>query len=420
MRNYLFCADILLPDFNKTDGRLWSCVACDQYTSQPQYWEAVASEVGGAPSTLKLILPEVYLDESAERTKKIQSEMTSYVHSVLISHPNSMIYLERRLNGGKLRRGIVGAIDLCDYDFNKGASSLIRATEETVPERIPPRVEIRRGAILELPHVMLLIDDELDAVMQIAKESASDTPLYDHGLMQNSGHVTGYLMSVEQVSAVNRALDTLASRAQMKQKYGRDTSPLLFAVGDGNHSLATAKACFEELRATLGDEIAMKHPARYALVELVNLYDSSLEFEPIYRVLFGVESDDVVREFQKYADAQVGHASAQVVTLTFGNKEITVSIPHPASGLAVGSVQDFVGQYLKSHPSATVDYIHGEDTTRTLSERSDAVGFLFDGMSKRELFATVIADGALPRKTFSMGHASDKRFYTEARRILPD
>jgi hypothetical protein len=259
---------------------------------------------------------------------------------------------------------------------------------------------------------MLLVDDKSDTVMNIAEKSASGRPLYDHDLMQNGGHVTGYLMSEEQIDGVNAALGTLIS--------AETSAPFLFAVGDGNHSLATAKTCFEELRALIGDGAAMKHPARYALVELVNLYDSSLEFEPIYRVLFGVDVMEAAREFESYAAAQDGKADAQTVTLIHGDKEISVAIPHPSSNLAVGSVQDFVGRYLKSHPTAAVDYIHGEETARALSAGDGALGFIFDGMSKDQLFATVIADGALPRKTFSMGHAHDKRFYTEARKILPD
>jgi len=421
LKKYLYPADILLPDFNKTDGTRWSCIACDQYTSEPEYWEAVAHEVGDAPSTLRLILPEVYLDESDGRTAGIQHEMREYLKGLLISHPESMIYLERRLRDGKLRRGIIGAIDLCDYDFTRGSSSLIRATEETVPERIPPRVQIRRGAALELPHVMLLIDDADGNVMSIAREAVNSTPVYDHDLMQNSGHVTGYLLSQKQISDINEALSRLASADEMAEKYGRgDIAPLLFAVGDGNHSLATAKACFDELKAKLGEDAAMSHPARYALVELVDLYDESLEFEPIYRVLFGVDVQKTVAAFESYAAAQNGKAKPQNVTLTFGNEQKTVTIPHPTSNLAVGSVQDFVAAYLNENPSAAVDYIHGEDTAIALSSGDGAVGFIFDGMSKGELFATVIADGALPRKTFSMGHACDKRFYTEARRILRD
>lgn len=413
MKIYLHPSDILLPDFNKTSGTLWSCVACDQYTSEPEYWESVAREVGEAPSTLKLILPEVYLEDGKPHTEKIQDEMNKYLDAVLVCHPDSMIYLERTLADGKIRRGIVGAIDLCDYDFHKGALSLIRATEETVPERIPPRVKIRKGASLELPHVMLLVDDEADGVMKIAEKSKINAPLYDHALMQSSGRVTGYSLSKEQMEEINSSLSSLAASNQNK-------NPLLFAVGDGNHSLATAKTCFENLTAELGDEAAMRHPARYALVELVNLYDSSLEFEPIYRVLFGVDVSDAVTEFEKYAAMQNGVASEQSVTLVFGGKSRTVTIPHPTSNLAVGSVQNFVAEYLSRNPRSTVDYIHGEDTAISLASKENSLGFIFNGMSKNELFATVIADGALPRKTFSMGHARDKRFYTEARKITSD
>lgn len=413
MKNYLYPSDILLPDFNKTDGTRWSCIACDQYTSEPEYWEAVTAEVADAPSTLKLILPEVYLEDGKSHTENIQREMKKYLAEILICHKDSMIYLERRLADGRLRRGIVGAIDLCDYDFHKGASSLIRATEETVPERIPPRVEIRKDAMLELPHVMLLVDDEADLVMNVAEESKANSPVYDHALMQGSGRVTGYLMSKEQMAQVNAALSTLTARSESE-------APLLFAVGDGNHSLATAKTCFENLRLSLGEETAMRHPARFALVELVNLYDSSLEFEPIYRVLFGVDVQNAVSAFEEYAAELRGNAEEQSVTLVFGNEKKTVTIPRPVSNLAVGSVQDFVAKYLAAESHVTVDYIHGEDTAVSLASKRNSLGFIFDGMSKDQLFPTVIADGALPRKTFSMGHACDKRFYTEARKITAD
>ena len=422
MKKHFFTADILLPDMRKQDGRTWSCVACDQYTSEPEYWESIEREIKDAPSTLKLILPEVYLSETDNRIGKIHSAMKDYLESVLVSHPDSMIYLERTLSDGRVRKGIIGAIDLTEYDYRRGSDSLIRATEATVAERIPPRMKVRRGAPLELPHVMLLIDDRNDSAMNIASSAKNSAPVYDHDLLKNSGHVTGYLLDPDTVARVEAALAELIRPETIEKNYGdANIAPLLFAVGDGNHSLATAKACYEEIRAELGDEAAKDHPARYALVEVVNLWDSSLEFEPIYRVVFGVEPQKLLAAFEKYATEQNGSAASQTVTWVYGeDSEGSVTIPHPTSNLAVGSVQDFLDSYMKTYApeSAYIDYIHGEDTARALAAKDNAVAFIYDGMAKDELFATVIADGALPRKTFSMGHAEDKRFYTEARKIL--
>ena len=422
-------ADIYLPDFTVTDGRTWSCVACDQYTSQPDYWETVDALVGSAPSTLRLMLPEVWLDETAARTPHIHAAMNDYLQNVLVAHPDRMVLVERTLADGKVRIGLVGAIDLEAYDYRKGASSLIRATEQTVPERIPPRMTVRRGAPLELPHVMLLIDDRKRTVIEplyAAKDSL--TVAYDYDLMQSSGHLKGYWLDTDAQAALSDALADLITPGAMEERYGRSgLAPLLFAVGDGNHSLASAKACWEEVKATLDAETAKTHPARYALVEVVNLYDASLEFEPIYRVLFGVEPAEAVAAFADYAATLSGEASVQVVEWKYGTGDAArsgrITIPHPVSGLAVGTVQDFLDAYLsgklpvRAPETATVDYIHGEDTAAALSEKAHTVAFLYAGMAKEELFATVISDGALPRKTFSMGHAADKRFYTEARKI---
>lgn len=415
-----FPADILLPPLS-ADGLRWSCVACDQYTSQPDYWEAADQLVGGAPSTLRLILPEVYLSETEARKPAVLSAMETYLRDLLVDHPNAMILVERTLGGGATRWGLVGMVDLLAYDYRKGADSLIRATEATVAERIPARTAIRRDAPAELPHVMMLIDDRRKTVVETLIEKRADmTVAYDHDLMQGGGHLKGYFLSPADMAGVEEALAALVTPEAMAERYGdASLAPLLFAVGDGNHSLAAAKTCFEEVRAAIGEEAALVHPARYALCEVVNLYDDSLQFEPIYRVVFGVEPARLTEAFKAYAEELKGTAAPQRVEWHANGASGVLDVPAPMAALPVGTAQDFLDVYMKTAPEgAYVDYIHGEDTARALTDgRADAVALLFDGMAKEELFSTVISDGALPRKTFSMGHAEDKRFYTEVRRI---
>ena len=413
-------ADILLPDFTKYSGTAWSCVACDQYTSQPEYWEAADAVAADAPSTLRLIIPEVYLSETEARKPNLLAAMEDYLGEVLVEHPDSMILVERTLRKGETRWGLMGAVDLMTYDYRKGADSLIRATEATVAERIPARTTIRREAPIELPHVMMLIDDRGRTVVEPLAAVKDTLPVaYDFDLMQDSGHLTGYFLTPALAEQVNTALAALITPEAMADRYGREgLAPLLFAVGDGNHSLAAAKTCFEEIRAQIGDEAAMSHPARYALCEVVNLYDDSLQFEPIYRVVFGVDPDHLLASFQDYVAGLHGDAAPQELLWASNGLTGAMTIPAPVAALTVGTVQDFLDEYLKTAPAgAYVDYIHGRNPTVALANRPDAIGFLFDGMAKEELFSTVISDGALPRKTFSMGHAEDKRFYTEARRI---
>ena len=413
-------ATILLPDFNEYSGRAWSAVACDQYTSEPAYWEAADALVGDAPSALRLIIPEVYLAETEARKPRVLAAMDDYLRRVLIAHPDTMILVERTLHSGETRWGLLGAVDLMTYDYTRGATSLIRATEATVAERIPARTTIRREAPIELPHVMMLIDDRSKTVVEpLIQRRAAMVKAYDHELMQESGHLRGYFLTPEDMAAAEAALAALITPGAMEARYGKPgLAPLLFAVGDGNHSLAAAKTCFEEIRARIGDEAAMSHPARYALCEVVNLYDDSLRFEPIYRVVFGVEPRALLTAFEAHIATLHGDAAPQRVDWVSEGKAGSITVPTPAVALPVGTVQDFLDAYLKTAPEgAYVDYIHGEETAKTLANRPDAVAFLFDGMAKEELFSTVISDGALPRKTFSMGHAEDKRFYTEARAI---
>ncbi len=409
-------ADILLPDFKKYAPEKWAVVACDQFTSEPEYWAQAEETVGDAPSTLNMILPEVYLSETKVRIDDINSRMLEYEKDILRAYNDSMIYVERTQSDGTVRHGIVMAVDLEAYDYKKGASALIRATEATVIERIPPRVAIRRGASIELPHVMLLIDDPDDKVFSVPK-AANGEVLYDFELMLGGGHIKGTLISKEDRERISKALDSLILPEAMREKYGDDTlAPLLFAVGDGNHSLATAKATYEDIKAKLGDAAA-EHPARYALIEVVNLHDEALKFEPIYRIMTGIDPADVISSLATHIDALDGTAEAQRIDYIYGDSKGTLVAEKPTQQLAVGTLQIFIDKYIKAHEGAEVDYIHGEDSIKALAQKPNSIGFIFDGMSKAQLFKTVIFDGALPRKTFSMGHAVDKRYYLECRKI---
>lgn len=412
-------AEILFPDFDKVDGSRWCAVACDQYTSEPEYWEDAARFVGDAPSTLRLMLPELYLEDSESRIPAIHAAMDKAIREHLVAHPNAMIYLERTQSDGTVRCGIVGAVDLEAYDYTRGSTSLIRATEGTVLERIPPRMAVRRGAPLELPHVMLLIDDPEKTVVESAKAYAStQKPIYDFDLMLGGGHVTGYLLEADIQSSLCDSLGALVAPSAMQARYGdASLSPLLFAVGDGNHSLASAKATYEEIKAQIGSDAALLHPARYALAEVVNLHDDALNFEPIYRVVFGADTSDLLEKLDTYISNLHGSAAPQSLTAVVGTAEREIAIPSPVQQLTVGTLQAFLDLYIKDHAGVTVDYIHGEDSLRRLAKADHAIGFLFDGMKKHELFRTVLYDGALPRKTFSMGHAQDKRYYLECRKI---
>ena len=411
-------ADILLPDFNKISANRWAVVACDQFTSEPEYWEKAKETVGDSPSTLNLILPEVYLSETEQRLPVINETMRSYLRDELICHKDAMILVERVQSDGSVRRGIVMAVDLEAYDYRRGADSLIRATEATVVERIPPRVAIRRGACIELPHVMLLIDDDARSVIEPLIGKTCDNVAYDTELMLGGGSIVGRFLNEGEKKGVSKALDTLISPEKTASRYGKEgLSPLLFAVGDGNHSLASAKATYEEIKNELGTDAAKTHPARYALVEVVNIHDEALKFEPIYRVIFGVEPKDVLSELEAYVSVLSGDAKEQSLTYIYGNTEGDLKIPHPEKQLTVGTLQDFIDGYLLNHKDAEVDYIHGEDSVRALTKKENSIGFLFSGMTKDALFPTVMFDGALPRKTFSMGHAEDKRYYMECRQI---
>ncbi len=385
-------ADILLP---KENFESWAVIACDQYTSEPEYWDGVKSAAGDKPSALNIVLPEVYLTaNNSERIDEINKNMQKYLNdNIFEQYSDSLIYVERIQSDGKCRRGIVGKIDLERYDYHSGTDAEIRATEQTVLSRIPPRVEIRKNAPLELPHVMLLFDDAKDTIFSYLSSNVDRfKKVYDFTLMCDAGSIKGYLLDDEAKHAVLSQLEVLKEQ----------NNGFLFCVGDGNHSLATAKECYNQNPT---------EASRYALTEIVNIHDTALEFEPIYRVVFGVDPEALIDEFVK----SIGEGN-QKFTCVYGDtvKEIGVN---PTAKLAVGTLQTFLDEYVKNHPDAEIDYIHGEESLKKLANRQNAVGFIFDGMQKSELFEAVNADGSLPRKTFSMGHADDKRFYIEARII---
>lgn len=411
-------ANILLP--KDVDMTKWSVVACDQYTSEPEYWKEVESVVGSSPSTLNLILPELYLEEEnvEERIKKINLTMEDYLkENVFQEYPNTMIYLERKQSDGKVREGLMGMVDLEDYSYKKGSQTLIRATEKTVIERIPPRLKVRENAPLELPHIMILIDDEKKNIIESLKNKVTTKDIvYDFDLMENGGHIKGYNLSDEVIKDIEKGLEGLMDKDYFEKKYNvKDKGILLFAMGDGNHSLATAKANYENLKKTMSKEEYLNNPARYALVEIVNLHSEALEFEPIHRVIFNTDVNNLIEELNKYYDInEEGKGEYfELVTKDFDKK---LYISNPKSNIAVGSIQMFLDEYLKDH-EGKLDYIHGDETTRSMGKEANNVAILFEAMPKEELFRTVILDGALPRKTFSMGHSYDKRFYLEARKI---
>jgi len=416
------------------DLKKWAVIACDQFTSEPEYWNQVEKIVGDAPSTFNLTFPEVYLEKpgAAERIQNIQSTMRKYLDAGILQPREGLIYVERTV-AGKTRKGIVLCLDLERYDYTKGSSSLIRASEGTIVERLPPRIKIREGAALELPHILVLIDDPNRTVIEPLRAAKSKLEkLYDFDLMLDSGHLTGYAVNSDFENKIVEALRRLAKPEVFAKKYGIDSkSPvLLFAMGDGNHSLATAKAIWEKIKPQVG----IDHPARYALVEIENVHDEGLEFEPIHRVLFGLKKSlfaalqsvfDKNFEYTPVASAaemvkavDQAHGEKQAVGLVIGGKGFGVlEITHPTSNLPVGTIQSFLDPFMKDGGAEKIDYVHGRDVVVKLGSQPNNAAIYLPGMSKSDLFKTVILDGALPRKTFSMGEAREKRFYMEARKI---
>lgn len=396
-------ADILVP--HHVDMKKWSVVACDQYTSQPEYWARVRTFIQDAPSTLHLMLPEVDLEHA--QPEPIYGTMEEYLEKEIFrTIPSSMIYVKRTLNDGTLRQGLIGALDLECYDYHKGSTTLCRATEGTVEERLPPRIRIREKAPIEMPHIMVLIDDPAYTVIEaLEKKQAEFSKLYDFELMEKGGHIQGFIIDEQQSAPVLEALGALA---------GDEKEPLLFAVGDGNHSLATAKVCYENLKKEIGED-ALNHPARYCLIELTNLHSPALQFEPIHRVITHTDPQKLMG-FLKEEGLREGTDYDQKVIIVEKGEKKAFSFQKESSKLAVGSLQKALDTYLAKE-SGEIDYIHGEDVVEQLTQEDGSIGFILPDVSKEDLFPTVVKDGALPRKTFSMGHAHDKRFYFECRRI---
>lgn len=410
-------ADILIPN-ESIDMNKWSVIACDQYTSEPEYWNAVENNVNGMPSALSLILPEIYLENEDvdSRINDIHIAMEKYINDgIFTEYKNSMIYVERVQSNGIVRKGLIGAIDLEEYDFSKGSTSQVRATEATVIERIPPRIKVRQNAPLELPHIMILIDDPDNTVIESVDKSAM-TKIYDTELMQNGGSITGYLVGKKEQERIDSALATLAEPDAFNSKYGLTDSPvLLYAMGDGNHSLATAKEFYEQLKKANPDKDLSNHPARYALAEIVNLHSEALKFEAIYRLVYDVDCGKLISGLTETL-ALSEETSEQWIEIICNGEDKKLYIHNTSSNLSVGSLQNYLDGYIKEN-GGKIDYIHGIENVKSLAEKHNGIAFILPDMDKSQLFPTVIKDGALPRKTFSMGHADDKRFYIEARKI---
>ena len=407
-------ADILLP--RDCDLSLWSVVACDQYTSQPEYWQRVEERVGRSPSALRLILPESCLEGPSVETDimEVNNTMSRYLREGRFQeYPNALIYVERTLDSGKVRRGLVGVVDLEQYDYEPGTACAVRATEGVVLSRIPPRVAVRKNAPIELPHAILLSDCG-DIVAPLASRTGEMEPLYDFELMEGGGYVKGWLLTQEQQEQTARAI-----RAR-KEWAGRERGGLLFVAGDGNHSLAAAKECYERRKGLTDPTQWPDLPSRYALCELVDLSGNGVDFEPIHRVVFGVKPEELLDALMKYCPSAVrGREEGHVLPFVIGRwSQGEITVTKPAANLPVDTLQRFLDDYTAAHPKARVDYIHGEAEARALAEeREDAVAFLLPRPRWPELFDAVVRDGLLPRKTFSIGRAKDKRFYLEARKI---
>lgn len=404
---------ILLPKKSNNPEFMhkWAVIAVDQYTSEPEYWKKVELLTNDHKSTYHLILPEIYLEEKNidDRIKKINSEMNSYLKEDVFEEFEGFILVDRKTVNTNSRKGLIVALDLEHYDFNKGSKTLIRATEGTILERLPPRIRIRKNAPIELPHIMVLINDPKKTVIEPLFDLNLDIA-YDFDLMMDSGHIIGYKLPKEYADRIFNALEKLVDNG------------LLFAVGDGNHSLATAKAIWEDIKKN-NPEIK-DHPSRYALVELVNIHDDGLKFEPIHRVVFNADIDNMFFEMEKFyseqefsiTDRPSEKNGKHSIECLYDRGKKYININTPKNNLEVGTLQSFLDYYCKLK-NLKIDYIHGEDVVNKLS-RNNNIGFILPSMPKTELFRTVILDGALPRKTFSMGEASEKRFYIEARKII--
>lgn len=399
MSNIFNTADILIP--KDADMTRWACVACDQFTAEPEYWSEAEALVGDAPSTLRLMFPEAYLgkrDEAAE-AEKINAAMDRYLSDGLFRVvEESFVYVERTLASGLVRRGLIGALDLEQYDWAEGTRTPIRATEGTLESRLPPRVKVRMGAALEMPHIMVFIEDEKNSLIPSA---AGGETLYDFELMLGGGHIKGSRVHGEQAEAVSAALEAL------------DSGDIKFAMGDGNHSLATAKRCWELIKPGLTEAERESHPARFALVELVNIHDGAVTFEPIHRVVFGTDAAGFLDSAREAFDQ--GGSGHELVIIAAG-EELKLTVPNLTIGRLISKVDELCRAHTSKYGGET-DYIHGDAEAREMSARPDAVGVLLPRMDKAEIFPSVSQTGPFPKKSFSIGVGRDKRYYLECRKI---
>ena len=408
-------AQILLPAAG-VKPETWACIACDQYTSEPEYWEKAFAVAGDAPSAIRLILPEYNLKNSESLIPQIHRTMADYLAQGLLTPAvdPGFILCERTIASGT-RLGLVCAVDLEQYSFEKGSLPLIRPTEQTITDRLPPRLKIRRGAPVELTHIMILIDDPDRTVLEpLQAAKASLRKVYDFDLMMNGGHLAGWAVdSAETLAQVDRSLNALMDT--------KGENPLLLAVGDGNHSLATAKAYWNEIREGLTDAERENHPARFALCEIVNIHDEALLFEPIYRIVTGTTRAAVMADWKAYAEAKgmslAAEGSDHQFTVVSADGEETVAVLNPEGAIPCETIQKFLDSFLSRHPEAGIDFIHGEGSLRALAAKPETVGFLLPDIDKHSFFKDVEKLGVLPRKTFSMGEADEKRFYMEAKKI---
>ncbi len=425
MESCFSAAEILLPKANIPVSE-WACIACDQFTSDESYWEKAQTIVGYSPSSLYIVLPEVYLEKAGAfaRVDNIHETMKTYKEDVLTRKISGFVYVERKMQSGVVRKGLVGKVDLEQYSYKKGDLSAIRPTEGTVLERIPPRVAVRRDAVIETPHVMMLVDDIDHTIIEpVSNVKETLTKVYEGDLMLGGGSICGWAVeSQELISAIENAVVKLGSSAVFDAHYPQVSGdkPLTMAVGDGNHSLASAKAFWEELKPTLSPEEQLIHPARYCLCEVCNIHSEAIEMEPIHRVLFETDGADVYEAWEDYCeknelDLEDGKAD-QVFTLVSLAGEEPFAIRSPKEALTVGTVDAFIAEYLNNNKEVRVDYIHEEEAVRKLCD-DGAVGLLLPTFEKSDLFKGVVQGGVLPRKTFSMGQAVEKRYYLECRNI---
>lgn len=426
---------LLMPN-DTIDLSKWSVIACDQYTSQPDYWQKADEIVRDAPSTLRLTLPEIFLEQPdiAERTKAIQQTMLQYQQDgTLTEYADGIMLVERTTQSG-IRHGILLAFDLEAYNYAENSQSYIRPTEKTVVERIPPRLSIRQDASLELPHIMLLIDDPSRSIIEPLFTLKSQLKqVYNTDLMLDGGHSSGwFLPQGNETTALIERLNTLSDPEVFRKKYGltKEYPVLPYAVGDGNHSMATAKANWERIKTTLTPEDQENHPARFVLAELVNIHDESIQIEGIHRVLFHIHPREVFQAADEFFRLHGGMAycgspdnapsnNVQTFSCSFDGETVTLCIVDSPWALPVATLQNFLDDFLEKNPKSSIDYIHGADVVASLSQNPRNMGFLLPDLKKEDLFRGIILDGVLPRKTFSMGEAQEKRYYMEARRIIP-